>query len=320
VLEETSKNGDGRTVTAQAVPSEGLFDLRLLARELWRWKWAVLLIALIGAAKGVNDARNFAPSYEAQMIVAPVEDNSFGVPGKSGGGLLGAAQSFGLVRGNNAQATSFDYYKHVIGSRKLADVLQKKYGLIQKAFKGSWDAANGTWKKPNIDEDSIRQRLRRFFHFNPPRNPDRGYLAKYIDGIVRIEPILKSPFFKIVVEHTDREFALFLLETVSREADELLGMQNQRRQARNKKYIEAQLEKTKLTEVRTALLGVLMHQEQKTMLAYSEPPYIIKILEKPWVAAQPKEPSLARIVGAPTAVATVIGLALLTLFISFRLE
>lgn len=317
---ETSKIDDSGPVSSQTIRNEGLFDLRILARELWRWKWIVLLAALIGAAIGVKNAHNFSPIYEAQMIVAPGEGEGFSVPTTGGGGLLGAAQSFGLIRGGSLSATPFDYFKQVIGSRALADVLQEKHGLLQKAFKGSWDEANGTWIEPKIDENSIRQRLRRFFHFNPPRVPDRGTLAEYIGGTVTVKPVVNAPFFKISVAHSDRDFALYLLKTVSSEADKLLGEQNRRKQARNKEYLKAQLEKAQLTEVRTALLGVMMQLEQKAMLANSEPPYMIKILEAPWVAAQPKEPQLARIIGIPMGVAVVLSLVALTLFVSFRFE
>ena len=316
---ETSDNGGG-IVPDLPVRHEGLFDLRILARELWRWKWIVLLVALVGAAKGINDARNFSPSYEAQMIVAPSSEEGFGVPATSGGGLLGVAQSFGIIRSGSVSATSFDYFKQVLGSRGLADVLQEKHGLMQKVFKGSWDDANQTWIKPQIDESSIRQRLRRFFHFNPPLVPDRGRLAKYVGGSVNIAPVKNTPFFKINVINSNRDFALYLLNTVSMEADALLAAQSRSKQARNKRYLQAQLEKAHLAEVRTALLAVLMRIEQKAMLETAEPPYMIKVLELPWVASQPKEQDLVRTIGVPVGVAVILSLVALTLFISFRIE
>ncbi len=317
---EALKDGDGDAVPVQPVQQEGLFDLRILFRQIWRWKWVVLLFAVIGAAKGVNDARNFSPSYEAQMTIAPKAEESFNIPATGGGGLLQKAQSFGIISRGSVAATSFDYFKQILGSRSLADVLQEKHGLLQRVYKGSWDEANKTWIKPQIDETSIRQRLRRFFHFNPPLVPDRRRLAKYVGGAVKFEAMKKSPFFKLSVVHSDRDFALYLLETVYVEADALLAAQSRRGQARNKMYLQAQLEKAQLTEVRTALLAVLMRFEQTAMLANSEPPYMIKVLEKPWVASQPKEPKLMRTIAIPAIVATLLSLVILTLFISFRIE
>lgn len=315
---ETPANGGDRTVLTRPPEQQSLFDLRLLIRELWRWKWVVLLVTLIGAAVGVNDARNYSPKFEAQMVVASADAENPGIPAGGAAGLFGAAQSFGLI--GSSSATLFDHFKQTIGSRGLADVLQEKHGLLQKVFKGSWDATNKSWIQPKVDENSIRQRIRQFFHLNSPRAPDRGVLANYIGGAVKVRPIVKTPFFLISVEHRDRDFALYLLETVYKEADELLAKRDRHKQARNHEYIKAQLEKTQLAEVRTTLLAVLMHQEQKAMLVNSEPPYTINILESPWVTAQPKEPHLATIIAKPTAVAFALVLIALTLFVSFRLE
>lgn len=314
-----SENGGSGAEPSQTAQHEGLFDLRLLLRELWRWKWAVVLVALIGAAKGINDVRHFQPIYEAQMIVTPSGGTEFSAPATGGGGLLGAAGSFGLVA-VGATATSFDYFKQMIRSRSLADVLQEKHGLLQIIYKGSWNAADGTWIKPEIDESSIRQRFRRYFHYNSPRPPDRQTLANFVGGAVRITETPGLPFFKISVEHSDPDFALFILETVYKEADELLAENDRQKQKRNKEYLQAQLEKTQLKEIRDSLLGMLMQLEQNMMLNSSEPHYAIKVLEKPWVMRQPKEPRLARIIGVPSAVAVIIILAILVLFVSFRFE
>ncbi|MDA1101389.1 MAG: hypothetical protein O2967_20685 [Proteobacteria bacterium] len=318
--QEASEIGGSGTMLPQTAQHAGLFDLRLLFRELWRWKWAVVLVALIGAAKGINDARHFSPIYEAQMTMAPSGDTEFAPPASGGGGLFGAARSFGLISGGGATATSLDYFKQIIGSHSLADVLQEKHGLLQKVFKGSWDAAGGKWIEPQIDESSIRQRLRRYFHFNPPRVPDRRSLANFVGSAVRVEAINGSPFYKISVRHSDPKFALYLLETVYREADELLAANDQRKQTHQREYIRTQLERARLKEVRDALLGVLMQLEQKAMLANAERPYSIKLLEAPWVTPQPKEPNLTRTIGVPTAVAVILILAALVLFISFRFE
>jgi hypothetical protein len=63
-----------------------------------------------------------------------------------------------------------------------------------------------------------------------------------------------------------------------------------------------------------------MNLEQQAMFANSEPQYSIKVLEAPWVSAQPEEPRLARIIGLPAGIAVAISLVVIILFVSFRLE
>ena len=297
-----------------------MFDLRILLREIWRWKWALLLIVLVGGAKGVKDAHNFAPIYKAQMIVEPKSAEGQLPPWGRGGGLFSAARSFGFVQSSVGQATQFQHLKLTIGSRELAAVLQQNYGLLQKVFSGSWDSEANAWIQPVLDNKSIRSRIRKYFHYNSPRLPDLGTLANYVGGSVQIKNILDTPFFNIVVEHNDRDFALYLLEIVYKEADELLGERSRSKQARDRRYIKEQLAKSQLLEVRSNLLAMMMQQEQKSMLINAEPPYTINILELPWVSALPEEPNLTRIIGIPMAVALAFGLITLTLFVSFRME
>ncbi len=279
----------------------------------------MILITVLGTLKGVNDARHFSPIFKAQMTVSPAIPTGISIP-SGAGGILGAAQSFGLISGGPQTANSFDHFRQVIGSRSLAFVLQNKHGLMQKVFTGSWDAANGKWIEPNIDRTSIRWRIKRIFHYNVPTVPDIGSLANFVGGMVQVGQIENSPFFSISVEHPDRKLALYLLDTVYREADELLGERDRNKQAQNRKYLEEQLEKSQLVEVRSALLGMVMQQEQKSMLVNVEPPYTIKVLEPPWVAVQPSEPNLARMIGLPAFVSMALCLIVVVVLTSFKME
>jgi hypothetical protein len=318
VSKKTPTTNDG-TASAQASQDESLFDLRLLLRELWKWKLIVLFVTLIGVAIGVNDARKYSPKFVAQMVVAPVKETNTSYSG-GGGRLMGAAQSLGFVLGGSTASSSFDHFKQSLGSRDLAKALQKKHGFMQKIFKGSWDPTNNTWIQPKIDENSIAWKIRRFFHLNSPEVPNNGDLANYIGGTVLVAPVKDAPFFSITVEHSERDFALYLLETVYKEADEFLNQGKQLKRERNKQYVKEQLQRTELAEIRSILLGMMMKLEQSTMLASSEPPFTITILEHPWVSTQPTEPPLARIIAAPTAVALALVLIAAIVVVSFRME
>jgi len=307
------------TTGGPSTQQEKLFDLRLLFRELWRWKWGVVIGTLIGLVIGINEARNFAPTYEAEMIVEHSGNDGIAVSA-GGGGVFGAAQSLGLVATRSNKATSFDHFKQTLGSRGLAEILQHKYDLMQKVYKGSWDATNQTWIQPKVDENSIRWRIKKIFHYNTPQLPNLISLSKFVGGVVKVEAVPKSPFFRISVTHRDQKFAIYLLRITFKEADGLLAERDRRKQALDKQYLEAQLEKTQLMEVRSALLGLLMQHEQKRMLITADPPHTMKILELPWVSRQPSEPELLKLIGIPTAVACILCIVIVTIAASFRLE
>jgi hypothetical protein len=299
---------------------EKLFDLRVLFAELWRWKWILLLAVIIGGVIGIRNASNFVPTYEANMIVMPISQGGTGGSTSAGGGnFLGVVRSLGLGAGRAPNA-SFDLFKVMIGSTLLAEKIQKKHRLMQRVYRDSWNADDQSWIKPNIDEDSFRQRIRRFFHLNSWHAPDLESLSNYLSGMVKVEPISETDFFKISVEHSDREFALYLLEIAHREADEFIGLRRRQEQEERIKYLERQIETTRLAEVRGALLSLLMQLEQQAIIVSSKPPYTIKVISPLHASALAKEPALLRIIALPIGILLALVLVIVTIVASFRTE
>jgi hypothetical protein len=299
---------------------ERLLDLRTFFREIWRWKWILMIAVIIGAAIGVRDASKFVPTYEATMILMPLGGEGSGSSSPSGGGRLAhVAQSFGLSVGGTSDGP-FDLFRLTVGSTQLARNIQEKYGLLQTVYRGSWDEEKQEWIKPDMDENSYRQRFRRFFHLNPWRAPDLESLASYLAGTVRLEKIENTSYFKINVVHTDREFALQLLKIVYLEIDHLIGSRRWGEQKERKEYLERQIETTQMLEVRKALLSLLMQKEKQAIIIDSEPPYSVQVLEPPHASTRAKEPALQRIIAIPIAISVALVLMVVTIVVSFRTE
>jgi len=298
---------------------EKFLDLRVFVKELWRWKWIFLIAATIGAIIGVKNASEFIPTYEAKMLVQSVSgSNGVGFGQAEGSGILGVARSFGI--GHNRANSSFDLLRVTIGSTVLARKIQKKHGLMQTIYKNSWDAEKNSWIKPNIDQNSYRQRLRRFFHLNPWHAPDIQGLANYLAGIVKLQQDGITDYFKLSVEHPDRKYALYLLDIVHREADELIGLRRHREQEERKRYLEQQIDTTRLGEIRSVLLSLLMQQEQRAIIVDANPPYLIKVIEPAHASVWAKEPSLIRIILVPIAIIIALVMVVVIVVVSFRNE
>ncbi len=310
-----------RALETNADASSGrLLDLRMLAIEAWRWKWILFIAIIIGGIIGIKNARDFVPTYKAKMVVIPVDVAGSNFSSRAGaGGILGVARSIGFSAGS-ASTRSVDLFRVMIGSTLLAEEIQKKYRLLQKVYGDSWNAEDESWIKPKIDENSFKQRLRRFFHLNPWHEPDTEGLANYLSNMVKVEPIQETSFFRITVEHSDREFALYLLDITYREADALIGFRRRQEQEERRRYLERSIETARLAEVRDALLGLLMQQEQRAVIVDSKPPYVVKVISPLRASALPNEPPLRRIIAIPIAVSVALALVVVTVVISFRSE
>jgi len=307
--------------TLKSVPNLNVFDVGVLLDAFWRWKWLVLLAAIGGAAMGVRTIDKFVPMYEASMIIAQGnKQSSFSVSSGGAGKILGLGQSLGLIGQVSTTNFSFEQFKVLIGSPQLARLLQEKYQLLQKVYAGSWDAANKRWVKPETQDYSLGMRLRRFFHKNEWREPNLGSLANYIGGIVNIKKRPRSPFYDISVKHSDQEFAKYLLNIVHIEADMLINQQHQQETLARKQYLRQKLDVVQLSEIRDVLLVLLMKVEQESMLANTNPPFVLTIIEPTHAAEQPEEPDILKILGTNIGVAIALVMSLIAALTAFRRE
>jgi hypothetical protein len=317
---KTPMSNGAKAETVQSAPGAGVFDIETLFNGFWRWKWLVLLAAMAGATVGIQTIGKFVPTYRASMIVSPGNGRDSLSISSGAANLVGLGQSLGVVGQVSPTDISFERFKVLIGSIQLARILQEKHQLLQKIHINSWDADNRRWIKPKIPENSLSKRVRRFFHANEWREPGLESLASYLNGMVQIGKLAKSPFYEISVAHPDRDFANFILQIVHNEADLLINQQDRQGASARKLYLEERLEAAQLSEVRSVLLALLMKMEQETMMASTDPPYVLTIIEPLHVSAQPTEPAFLKIVGMPVAVAIAIAMALIAAVTAYQRE
>jgi hypothetical protein len=310
-----------RVENVETVSDDSIFDLKTLFRGMWRWKWLVLLAAVAGTGVGVRNIEKFVPTYRASMIVAPGNTRD-SVSLSSGGAanLVSLGQSLGMVGQISTTNIPFEQFKVLISSMQLAKILQEKYQILQMIHLKSWDEANKRWIKPAMLKDSLGMRARRYFHVNDWQEPGLESLATYLGGAVQIKKLLKSPFYEISVNHSDREFAEFVLKIVHSEADQLISEQDRKKTIARRRYLEERLETAQLAEVRSILLALLVKFEQDATLTNTDAPNVLSIIEPVHVSGQPNEPAFLRMLGMPIGVAIIIAMALIATVTAYRHE
>ena len=310
----------GRNIR-RVVYADDVVDLRYLFRSWWRGSWFIVLCAVAGLAVGLWEMKKFVPQYTAAMVVVPSSGGGASPsPGGSLRGFAGVASAFGIGVPQGGSTTSFDRLKVLLGSVTLAQRLQQRHQLMQTVYRGSWDTETESWTKPSGERFERMERLRTFFNLGTWRSPSISSLARYLGSSLVIEEIDGTGFRKVVVRHTDPDFARFLLETVYFEADELLREQDQQSTQIRKAYIENKVEKSTIVEIRTGLVGLLMQQENKAMLLESDLPYAARIIEGVSVADRPTAPNPRMHVVAGLIGGGFAGLCVVALVALFRRE
>ena len=269
-------------------------DVRSLFLALLKGSWLIILFGAMGAWLGVGKLTSFTPTYEAALIVSPAESPW----SNTGGALSEVGQRLGInIEPVAASATTFDRLKLTFGSLVLAELLDAKHGMLKRMYGGGWDEATQQWKRPEgrraVFEESIRARL----HLGTWSEPTLESVAENLKSSVRVERMGTTPFYRISYRHTDPQFALWLLGTVYREADELMRNQDRASASERKRYLEAQVAVTPSVEGRAMLTGMLSAEVRRLMLLESSAPYAAQVVEPLFVSDRPSTPDLVRDLG-----------------------
>lgn len=292
-----------------------LIDVRFLVRVIVRWGWIALILATIGGYNGLRDARGKEPQYKASMIVMP-ESGSVGVSNS----VAQIGSVLGINVQNSGSGTTFDRLELMIGSLRLAERLQEKFGLLQMIYASSWDEDGGKWIEPTAAQLEQQNRLARFLGLpvEPWHAPDTETLANFLRGALQFERAGSKRFIEVSVKNRDPDFALQLLELVYEEADAVLREADLSESKERMIYINARLAQAKLVDSRQALIGLLTSEERRAMLLETDLPYAARIIDLPFVSKSPEQQGYLTVIVVPALLLGAISLAFILLIALYR--
>jgi hypothetical protein len=284
-------------------------DVSALLSVLWSGKWLILLATAAGLIYGLRLVTAYEPSYEAQMVVIPIQQH-----GSAGQGFAAGAglQSLGINLGPR-QASNFDRFQLVFESLEFAEMMNAKHGLLHKIYADSWDKASGSWRRPQGERFVRNEALRQSLNRNNWREPSIQALSRFLRGSVKFKAVDQGQFQRITFAHRDRDFAIWLLSAAYAEAEQLIRSQDAMESAQRRQYLEEQLRRSTIIEVRQALAQLLTNEERQAMFMQGSLPYVARVAIAPYASEQPIEPDFLVMVSGPVLVG--LGTALLILLL-----
>jgi uncharacterized protein involved in exopolysaccharide biosynthesis len=235
----------------------------LFVEELWRSirsRFHIVLAAMIslGVLAGVA-AFIMTPIYRATTLLAPVSEQN---TNNSLGGLLnqfgGLASLAGLSLGSGT--TNKDEAIAILDSRMFTIQFIDDNDLLPILFLDSWDAEAGNWLKPDDAPDLIDG----YHLFSKIRTiaEDRQ------TGLVQMSVEWKDP-------HLAAAWANALIDRVNQvmRADAISDAE------RGIEYLNRELEKTSIVELRQAIFSLIEGQINRIMLANVRDEYAFRVLD-----------------------------------------
>ena len=310
-----SDSSDSKGRSAGQHEPDGV-DIRFMVRVIWRGKWILLVLLLIGLYQGFVKLQGFQPTYEASLTILPTNDQF-----ESGGGtdIAGVARGLGISV-KERSATPIDRLQLTIGSIELARRLDEKYDLTKRIFSGSWDERTEAWIRPSGFRFDLEQRIRSQLNLSTWAEPTIETLARYLGSAIEFKDIKKGAFKRVSFSHSDPEAALEYLTLVYFEADNVLREGDQLAAVSRKAYLESRLRDTNIAESRSMLTALLSGEERRLMLLRSDLPYAAQLVEAPYASRIPSAPQLLDTLVVPAFTWLLIGSVILVLVAVFRQE
>ena len=311
----------------QTVPQEtplrsggdDIIDVSFLLRALWRGKWFIALLVIVGVALGVRDLSRYSPQFEAKMIVVPFSSQQ-GTGGSAAVSRLARSLGVEVSTSNARNVSTFDRLELLLASLRFAELLQEKYDMLHVAFAGAWDQDSQTWKRPGGRRFEYEQRIRAWLNLRTWSEPNLESLAAYLSSAVEADGSGKKAVKTITFRHRDAAFAGWFLRVVYSEADNMLRELDRAENVARKEYIQAQLASSNLMDIRNVLLALLEQEERTSMLLSRSAPYAARIIEPIFVSTRPTIPNPILTMVPRIASAAGIALLLVLLYALIRRE
>jgi uncharacterized protein involved in exopolysaccharide biosynthesis len=268
-------------------------DLKELFSVLWAGKKLIIAITGVFAVISVIYALSVPNQYKASALLAPAQQQSGGLSG-----ALGDLGGLAALAGVNIGGES--------GEAQIAQEIMRSWGFIAQFVTENniavevfaadgWDSKNN---QLSIDDDLYDTETQRWVR-NPPAgktvNPTSWELyEKFIEDI-SISADKKTGLITLSVEY----FSPYLAKQW---VDQLIVAINQHMQQRklqmvnsNIEYLEAQILKTPIAEMKEVFYTIIEEQIKGKMLAEASPEYVFVTVSPAMVPEEKSQPKRALI-------------------------
>jgi uncharacterized protein involved in exopolysaccharide biosynthesis len=269
-------------------------DLKELFSVLWAGKKLIIAITGVFAVISVIYALSVPNQYKASALLAPAQQQSGGLSGALGDlGGLAALAGVNIGGGESGEAQIAQEIMRSWGF--IAQFVTENNIAVEVFAADGWDSKNN---QLSIDDDLYDTETQRWVR-NPPAgktvNPTSWELyEKFIEDI-SISADKKTGLITLSVEY----FSPYLAKQW---VDQLIVAINQHMQQRklqmvnsNIEYLEAQILKTPIAEMKEVFYTIIEEQIKGKMLAEASPEYVFVTVSPAMVPEEKSQPKRALI-------------------------
>ncbi|MDB2481480.1 Wzz/FepE/Etk N-terminal domain-containing protein [Porticoccaceae bacterium] len=269
-------------------------DLRELFSVLWDGKKLIVGITAVFALVAVFYALSIPNQYRATALVSPSEGSGGGLSGALG--QLGGLASLAGVSIGGGESSEAQVAQEIMRSRGFIEEFISENNIDVEVFAAQgWDRGSNQLEINSDLYDVDSSLWLRDAPAGKTVEPTGWELYKSFSGMFSVSEDKKTGMISISVEYFSPEIA-------KQWVDQLIIGINQHMQSRkldkvniNIQYLEAQIQKTSIAEMREVFYTIIEEQIKSKMLAEASPEYAFVTVSPAMVPEEKSQPKRALI-------------------------
>jgi len=287
-------------------------DLKELFMALWAEKIRIVAVTAVFAIGAVIYAIQQPNIYRSEALLAPVQSSDGGGLASRFGGLASLAGVSLPGGGADKTALAIEYIK----SRAfLATFMEKHPEMLAELMAVEvWSSGNNTLVFDAEIYDADSGEWLREVSFPKQPQPSLQEAHKAFKQIISVSQDKETSFVTISVEHLSPYVAAKWVNWLVEGVNEALRAKDIEQAERSIAFLENEIEKTSLAEMRSNLFSMIQAQTETIMLANTSPEYIFKTVDPAVVPEEKAKPKRALI----AILGTMLGGMLVVLWVLVR--
>ncbi|TGN39942.1 Wzz/FepE/Etk N-terminal domain-containing protein [Marinobacter confluentis] len=286
-------------------------DLRELFATLWRGKWIIIATTIIFAAGGVFYALSKPNIYQANVLLAPSQDEG----GSRGlGGQLGGLASLAGINIGGGGTNQTVMAKEVLQSRAfLTDFIHRHNLTVPLMTTKAWDMRNEKWV---IDREVYNPETQEWLidHDGESLKPtDWDMVKKFKENHLSLSENKDTGMVSLRIKSQAPPVAKQWAEWLVQDINEHMREQDVQKAEARIDYLEAKLSETNIAGMQQVFYQLIESETRTVMLASAQQEYVFETVDPAVVPQEKSEPKRALI----AVIATMLGgmLGVFTVFI-----
>jgi len=265
-------------------------DLRELWSVVWQGRWWVVGVTFLFAVASVLYALYLPNIYKSEVLLAPAEENSGGGLASMAGQLGGLASLAGVSIGGGGDKTA--YAIEVLSSRRFLSNFIKKHDLLVPIMAAKdWDPdSNELIYDTDIYLSSEKKWVR---DITPPRSvvPSLLEAVEEFQEIFEVSHDKNTSFVTIKLKFYSPTFVQEVVGWLVEDINFALKEGDVAEATKSIHFLNAQLEKTSVTEMQSIFYQLIEDQTKTIMVAEVRQEYAFKVIDPPVLPEYKVSPS-----------------------------